>query len=105
MYKIQNPKEADTRFIDLSVEDPDDLLVDVVGVSWGLTTIGKGKASFTHPESAEAETILRQAKQKIDRRSDAVTDDWMKHVMHACGLVTNKANNKHVECVSYFNSR
>jgi hypothetical protein len=70
-----------------------------------LTTIGKGKATFTNPESDEAARILKQARDKIDHRSSPVTDEWMKRVMHACGLVTNKANNKHVDCVSYFDSR
>jgi hypothetical protein len=49
---------------------------------------------FTNPESKEAERILRQAQQKIDSRRDAITDDWMKSTLRACGLVTNKANNQ-----------
>ena len=76
------------------MEDPAECLIDVVGVSWGLTTIGKGKATFTHPESQEAATILKQAQEKIDSRRDAVTDAWMKSTLHACGLVTTKADDK-----------
>ena len=74
--------------------DPAERLIDVVGVSWGLTTIGTGKATFTHPDSKEAATILKQAKEKIDNRRDAVTDVWMKSTLHACGLVTTKADDK-----------
>lgn len=66
-------------------------LVDVVGVSWGLTTIGQGKATFTRPESQEAATVLREAQQKIENRRDAVTDAWMKSTLRTCGLVTSKA--------------
>ena len=75
------------------MEDPAaERLVDVVGVSWGLTTIGQGKATFTHPESQEAAAILTQARQKIESRRDAVTDAWMKSALHACGLVTSQAD-------------
>ena len=76
------------------MEDPAECLIDVVGVSWGLTTIGQGKATFTHPESREAATILRQAKEKIDNRRDAVTDAWMKSTLQACGLVTTQADDQ-----------
>ena len=91
--------------MDLTAEDSDERLVDIVAVSWGLTTIGSGKATFTNPESRDAERIINEAWHKKERRADAVTNDWMKQALRACGLVTSQANNKHVDCVSYCNGR
>ena len=98
-------QEATTRFLDLGATDSAEGVIDVVGVSWGLTTIGKGEATFTEPGSKEAQKILKEMEQKVSNRRDAVSDDWMKSTLHACGLVTSKASNEHVDHISNFNGR
>ena len=98
-------QEASTRFLDIGAADSAERVIDVVGVSWGLTTIGQGKATFTDPESEVAQNILKETQQKVSNRSDAVSDHWMKSALRACGLVTSKASNEHVGHISNFNGR
>ena len=76
-------------------------IVDVVALSWGLTTIGTGSASFVNSDSEEAHKILQQVAEKVAHPSDTVSDLWMKSALHACGLVTAQASSKQHQLFSY----
>ena len=84
------------RSLDINLAGPPaaEDVVDVVALSWGLTSVGEGKAAFYWPDAPEARRIKQQSEEKAYNRREAVTDEWMKEALLTCGLLTNQASIK-----------
>ena len=104
---LSNLQAAPTRPLDINLAGPpsaEHAVVDVFAVSWGLTTVGEGKAPFVDWESQEARSIKRQSEELADDRRKAVTDSWMKCALQACGLITPQASIKQTHSLPQFST-
>ncbi len=68
--------------------------MDVMAVSWGLTSVGEGKAAFVDSQSREARALKQQSQEKASNRNDSVTNEWMKRALLTCGLIAVEASIK-----------
>ena len=81
------------RYLDVELDSKAsrEYTIDLVGLSWGLTTIGTGKTPLPEPNSDEAVQISTQAEQMVKDRRRSVSNDWMKRALQACGIATSQA--------------